>query len=605
MYSLDFETEAIVFGSKTPPKPVGCALRLPDGEKHYFAWGHPTGNNCTEDEFLAVLKPIWDLEMVGHNILGFDLKVAEYWFKLPPRDPLLTHDTLFQAYLIDPHAPSLKLKDLASNWLGMATDAQQELQDWILNNVPECRTRNQTGAYICRAPGDLVGRYAIADADMSQELHDYCFPKLAEMLPPYDRERVLAPILAAIQQGGVRIDVPRLEVDYQIAIKKLHKLDELVRAKLKAPNLNPGSDKELVCALQGAGYDGFLLTPTGRLSANKESLEGVLSKDPELQRMLRSRALYSTLTGTFMGPWLAYARMNGGTINPSYNQVRNPEGYGTRTGRLSSSNPNGQNIPGPQDEKEYEGHDYFGDPYPLMRSYCLPDEGCVWYSIDFKSQEPRLAAHFEDGLLMKAYQEDPDLDPYQFVTELVGGDVVRKESKIIFLGLIYSMGAAALAAKLGCSQERATALRNAIRAHLPDVQALDRSCKRRFEMGLPIKTLGGRFCHVEPPSNGRVWAYKALNLLIQGSAADQTKEAIICAEESLDAHATKHEEAFGSRFHYRLLGTVHDEINLCAPLSHRQLIENIMLEAANALPCDVPMRISFGVGENWAEASKG
>ncbi len=594
MLSLDFETEAIIFGSATPPKPVGCALRYADGEKHYFAFGHPTNNNCTWEEFEKELRLHWDNIMVGHNIIGFDLWVAEYWFKLPPRDPLLTHDTLFQSYLIDPHAPSLKLKDLASDWLGMSTDAQQELQQWILANVPECRTINQTGAYICRAPGDLVGRYAIADADMAQNLHDYCYPKIEEMMAPYDRERVLAPILTKIQHGGIRIDVERLEKDHLIATGKLHKLDQLIRAHLKAPDLNPGSDKDLVCALKDAGYEGFLLTPTGRPSANKASLEAVLSKDPELQRMLRSRALYSTLVGTFMGPWLNYAKMNGGTINPSYNQVRNPDGYGTRTGRLSSSNPNGQNIPGPQDEKEYEGHDYFGDTYPLMRSYCLPDEGCVWYSIDFKAQEPRITAHFEDGALMQAFIDDPDLDPYIFVMETVGGDVSRKDSKIIFLGLIYAMGAAVLAGKLGCTIERATALRNAIRMAIPDVVQLDRDCKRRFELGLPIKTLGGRFCHVEPPSNGRQWAYKALNLLIQGSAADQTKEAMIYAEEEL---------AFMD-FYSRMLGSVHDEINLCAPLEQKDIIFNIMLAAANALPCDVPMRISFGYGNNWAEASK-
>jgi DNA polymerase I len=604
MYSLDFETEAIIFGSKTPPKPVGCALMYPDGDKHYYAFGHPTNNNSDWESFSLLLESIWHEEMVGHNILGFDLKVAEYWFGLKTRDPLLTHDTLFQAYLIDPHAPSLKLKDLASDWLGMATDEQQELYQWIVTNVPECRTLKQAGEYICRAPGDLVGRYAMADVSMAKELHEYCYPKLEQMLAPYDRERVLAPILANIQQGGIRIDMDRLEVDYLCAVKKLHMLDSHIRAHLNAPQLNPGSDKDLVCALKNAGYEGFLLTPTGKPSANRESLEGVLAKDIKLQRMLRSRALYSTLTGTFMEPWLRYGKMNGGTINPSYNQVRNPEGYGTRTGRLSSSNPNGQNIPGPQDEQEYEGHDYFGDPYPLMRSYCLPDEGCVWYSIDFKSQEPRLTAHFEDGLLMAAYQKDPDLDPYIFVKDLVGGDTSRKESKVIFLGLVYSMGAAALAYKLGCSQERATALRNAIRASLPDVNNLDRSCKRRFELGLPIKTLGGRYLNCEPPSNGRVWAYKSLNLLIQGSAADQTKEAMIYAEETLAHHAKKHEEAFGHNFPFRLLGSVHDEINLCAPLSHRALIERVMLEAVNALPCDVPMRISFGVGDNWAEAAK-
>jgi DNA polymerase I-like protein with 3'-5' exonuclease and polymerase domains len=228
-----------------------------------------------------------------------------------------------------------------------------------------------------------------------------------------------------------------------------------------------------------------------------------------------------------------------------------------------------------------------------MRSYCLPDEGCVWYSVDFKSQEPRLTAHFEDGRLLQAYQEDPELDPYIFVKDLIGGDTTRKESKVIFLGIVYAMGAQTLADKLECSNERATALRNAIKAHLPDIKNLEKDCKKRFELGLPIKTLGGRLCYCEPPTNGRTWAYKSLNLLIQGSAADQTKEAIIYAEEE------------GERFpHFRLLGTVHDEINLCAPTDHKRAIEQMMVEAANALPCDVPMRITMGVGNNWAEASK-
>jgi len=218
----------------------------------------------------------------------------------------------------------------------------------------------------------------------------------------------------------------------------------------------------------------------------------------------------------------------------------------------------------------------------------------VWYSVDFRAQEPRLAAHFEDGLLLDAFRGNPDLDPYIFVMELVGGDVTRKDAKVVFLGLLYSMGAAALADKLGCDTARATALRNAIRAAIPDVNSLDRDCKRRFELGLPIKTLGGRFVHCEPPSNGRVWAYKALNLLIQGSAADQTKEAIVYASKALAA----------SDFYSRLLGTVHDEINLCAPENKHDAVYETMLEAANALPCDLHMAITMGVGNTWAEACK-
>jgi DNA polymerase-1 len=529
------------------------------------------------------------MELVGHNIFGFDLEVAMHWFKLPPRDPLITHDTMFEAYLIDPNTPSLHLKDLASGWLGMPPDDQQELYDWIMANVPECRTRKQCGAYICRAPGDLVGKYAESDTEMAFRLHEYCYPKLDEMHAPYDRERTLAPILASIKKRGIKINVEQLRHDYKIAMEKLHTLDQLIRERLHSPNMNPGSDRELVTALQSAGYKGFLTTPTGKLSANKASLEKVLSSDKELQTMLKSRATYSTLTGTFMGPWLELAEANGGTINPQYNQVRNAEGYGTRTGRLSSSAPNGQNIP------DEQGLDYFGDHFPNMRSYCLPDDGCVWYSFDFKAQEPRVTAHFEDGIFLQAFNDDPEMDPYIFVMELVGGDVTRKDCKVILLGLIYAMGAQVLADKLECSYERASSLRNAIKAHMPDIVRLDRDCKRRFELGLPVKTLGGRFCHCEPPSNGRVWAYKALNLLVQGSSADQTKEAIIYSEEALET------EIPGE---FRLLGTVHDEINLCAPLEYKDMIFKIMTEAANALPCDAPMRLTMGIGKTWAEAAK-
>lgn len=596
MYTLDFETEEIIEESPTPPRPVGCAIREPDGKSFYYAFGHPEGNNCSQDQFVTYLKSIWHEPMLGYNIHGFDMKVAEYWFDLPPRDPLLTEDAMFLAYLKDPHVPSLRLKDLARDWLGIPPDNQEAMNNWILTNVPECRTLNQCGRFISRAPGDIVGPYAIDDCEMTYQLHMYLSTIQETQAVPYDRERTLAPILAGIKQQGIRIDMERLGKDALAAREKLFKLDDMIRKRLKSPNLNPGSDKELVLALQGAGFENFLLTPTGRLSANKASLEQVLSADPELKHMLRSRATYDTLVGTFMFPWMRLAEANGGTINPSYNQVRNPEGYGTRTGRLSSSNPNGQNIPGPQGDNEYEHHDYFGDPFPLMRSYCLPDPGTVWYSCDFKSQEPRLTAHFEDGLLLAAYIADPEMDPYIFVKDLCGGDVTRKDAKVILLGLIYAMGAAVLAQKLGCDISRATALRNAIRAQLPDVVTLDRDCKRRFEYGLPIKTLGGRLVYCEPPSNGRIWAYKALNLLIQGSAADQTKEAMIYAHEKL--------EEWRWKVRGRLLGSVHDEINLCAPENISADVFNMMQDAANALPCDVPMRITMGVGANWAEAAK-
>lgn len=587
MYSIDFETEAIVEGAACPPRPVGLAIETQDGKTRYYAFGHPEENNCTEEEARAALLAIWDQPFVGQNILNFDIPVAQVWWGLPDRDPLLTHDTLFQAFLLNPHAKSLSLKPLCAEWLDMPSTDQETLHQWILKNVPECKGPSQAGAYISKAPGGMVGNYAQSDVHMARALHEHCIPRIASgMQQAYDRERRLAPILVDIKHRGIRIDVDRLKADYRLAMQKLHVLDDMVRTELNAPNLNTGSDAELVSSLKGAGYSGFLTTPTGKDSANKASLEKVLADNPRLQSMLRSRTLYATLTSTYFGPWVELCELNGGTINPAYNQVRNEEGFGTRTGRLSSSGPNGQNIPTDQ------GTDFFGDHFPDMRSYCLPDEGHIWLCADAKSQEPRIAAHFEDDLLMAAFQEDPELDPYEFVKELVGGDITRRDTKAVFLGILYAMGAATLAGRLNCSVERATTIRAAIRIALPGIVELDTDCKRRFSRGLPIKTLGGRLCYCEPPKNGRTWEYKALNLLVQGSAADQTKEAIIYIAGKV--------ATIGGR----LLGTVHDEISVSIPPGSEGEVLVWMDEAFNQLPCDVPMRAQAKWGESWAKAAK-
>jgi DNA polymerase-1 len=576
MITLDFETKAIQDFMPLLPEPVGCAIRFETGISHYYSWGHPTENNCTKEEFRDVLLQYWDGEILTQNGATFDIPIAEHWFNLPRRDPLLTHDTLFLAYLLDPHSPQLGLKWLAENWLGMPPDDQQELYDWIMRNT-ECKSRKKAGAYISEAPGGLAGKYACSDVEMTYDLFQYAFPKVyPQMAEAYHRELQLAPILADLQNRGVRCDVERLERDTVVGLNTLHDLDSKIREVLKVESLSLDSDAELVGALKNRGFTNFLSTPTGKVSAAKDSLDVALADDPELRELLRKRATFATLTSTFMLPWLEAAKANGGRIHASYNQVRNPDGYGTRTGRLSSSKPNFQNVPGD-----------LGPGFPLMRSYLLPEQGHVWVCGDFSNQEPRITAHFEDGRLAQEYGANPTLDPYLFVAELCG--VTRKQAKTILLGIIYAMGQATMAEGMGGTPEEAGRLRNIIRATLPDVTQLDYDCKRRFQLGLPIRTLGGRMYHCEPPKNGRRWEYKALNTLIQGSAADQTKEALIYVHKNLLSGE-------------RILGTVHDEISISCPASRVEAIIAIIDKAANALPCDVPMRMDTNFGSTWADA---
>lgn len=582
MLTVDIETKAIEDGSPALPEPVGCAIKQPGRPGFYMSWGHASNNNCKREDFENVLKQIWNQEWVTHNGLGFDVEVLGHHFGLPRRNPLITHDTLFLSYLHNPHARELGLKPLAEDWLGMAPEEQDELHNWIMRNT-SCTRKGQAGAHIWEAPGDLAGRYAIGDVDRTEALFELVQPVALAMPQAYNRERMLAPILASIQHRGVRCDLGRLKTDYHAAMLAKAHLEQLIREHLHQPaSFNPGSDKELGAVLLALGYEGFLTTPSGKLSMARPSLEKVLQSDPVLMSLLKSRSIYDTLTGTFMSSWIEYAEKNGGYIHASYNQVRNPDGYGTRTGRLSSSRPNFQNVP-----KDL-GLDYFNEPFPEMRTYLLPDPGQVWVCGDFKNQEPRLTAHYEGGALMQAFIEDPNLDPYLFVASLCG--VVRHEAKQILLGLIYAMGAAALGERLGSDAARATMLRNMVRAALPDVMELDRDCKDRFARGLPIRTLGGREYYCEPPANGRRWEYKALNTLIQGSAADQAKESLIYMHPRVNV--------LGGR----ILGTVHDEISVSCLERDVEKTEQLMQEAANYLPCDVPMIIDVGSGHNWAEA---
>lgn len=589
MVELDIESKAIIKGAPIEKAtPVGVALGIPreDGltRRLYLAWGHPEGNNCTKEEAREVIRKYWDRPLLTHNGCGFDVPNLASYFDLPERDPTLTHDTLFAAYLNNPHARSLRLKDLANDLCGIAPDEQKDMYDWILKNVPDCRSIKDCGAYISETPVSVSGPYAVGDIYRTREIWDFLYPAVSDMEQAYQREQRLAPVLADMKRRGIRVDVGRLKDDTHKANLKKAMLDDMIRKHLAAPNLNPGSDKELGALLLERGYEGFLLTPKGKVSMARPSLEAALESDPVLKSLLKSRSIYDTLIGTFMEPWLRYALDNDGRIHPSYNQVRNPEDYGTRTGRLSSMDPNAQNVP-----KDL-GLDHWGDEFPNMRTYLLPEVGQVWFCGDFKSQEPRLTAHYEAGVILQAFIADPLMDPYKFIMNLVGQGVTRHQSKQIFLGLVYAMGAETLAAKLGCTSAYASQLRNVVKAYLVDVVELDKDCKKRFRMGLPIRTLGGRIYYCEPASNGRSWEYKALNTLIQGSAADQNKEAMIYLRPRIvDIHG-------------RILTTVHDEINSSIFEKDYDYVHQIYQEAANALPCDCPMIMDTGMGDNWATA---
>lgn len=589
IHTIDFETEAIGPHPDYPPRPVGVSIWYHDAEKPiYLSWGHPNGNNSTFEAAKYTLAAIWDNDLLMHNA-RFDMEVAHKWMGLPwPKDPTKIHDTLYLIYLYDAHADSLSLKPSAHRILGIAPDEQDALR---LHLAAKGYAGKDWGAHISKADGSIVEAYACGDTYRTRKLFEPLLDHVNKngMLGAYRREQRLAPILSDNERDGIRVDLTKLQEDlyhweqvYERVTK--HLLQEI-------GDCNPDSSAELAAALLKSGRareSDFSRTPTGRLSTSKDSIANAV-KDPVLVSLLGYRGQLKTLLTTFMRPWEKIASECNGRLHPQFNQVRG-DFYGTRTGRLSSSNPNFQNVP-----TEFKGEPPAGLPHlPPMRRYILPDDGHVLVASDFNGQEMRIAAHFAEGRAADIYRTNPRADFHAVVSDILkkeaGLDLPRKDVKITGFSLIYGSGIGALSELLGVDRATASRIRQHYFDALPGFQELMYDVSERGRMGMSVKTWGGRHIYAEPAKmvNGGMWTfeYKLLNHLIQGSAADQTKEAIVRA-----GYKTKHR---------RFLITVHDEnVYSVNPNLLAHEIEEIKASMEDQPNWDVPFKAEVEYGPNW------
>jgi DNA polymerase I-like protein with 3'-5' exonuclease and polymerase domains len=282
--------------------------------------------------------------------------------------------------------------------------------------------------------------------------------------------------------------------------------------------------------------------------------------------------------------------------------MRSDDG-GTVTGRLSMANPNLQQVPA--------RHEVIG---PMVRSLFLPEEGELWASNDFSSQEPRLLVHYANLLslpgaetMVQAYQNDPDTDFHQMVADMAG--IKRKAAKTIGLGLMYGMGKNKLAGQLDLSLDEASELIEQFHKNVPFLKGTVNAVMKRIDhpaSGGAIRTLLGRKCRFplwEPMEWGvnkamphaqaiieygqrikRAGTYKGLNRLIQGSAADQTKAAMVALHKA----------------GYKPILQVHDELALS--VKNREEAEAAAEIMAQAARLEVPSRCDVEVGPSWGEA---
>jgi len=609
---IDFETLPIAARPIYPPAPVGVAVRVPGKKSRYLAWGHINGrNNATWEDGRRTLAELYDSRrpLVFHNA-KFDLDVADehMGLPLPPWDRV--HDTVPMLFLRDPRASTYSLKPSAEAILGQAPDERNAVEDWLMEHQPvpgvklsrSQNSDNYVGAFIAYAPPEVVGPYAVGDVDRTHDLFVKVLAELTsrKMLDAYDRERRLLPAIMEMERAGVRVDHRRLSRDVERYSKAQVAVDAWLAKRLKTPGLNVNSGDELVAALLKAGVateDGLGWTDGGKsgvkkVQTNKEALEEGVT-DPQILAVLRYRSQLKTFVGTFMRPWCETASETGGLIYTTWNTTRVDRGdgmAGARTGRASST-PNFQNIP--KKTEPLFHHEKAGLPrapiellpLPQVRSYIVPlYQGHVLIDRDYSQQELRILGHFEGAVLMKAYLANPWLDVHDhartLINQMLQANLDRKPIKNTGFGLIYGMGLGLLAAKSKTTVEMAKRIRGAYLAIFPGLKAMYADMKARAAANKPIRTWGGREYYCEAPKlvNGQMrrFDYKLLNVLVQGSAADCTKDAIIRYHEAKPRH-------------HRLLMSVHDELLSSVPREERDEGMELLRWCMETIQFDVPM----------------
>ena len=560
--------------------------------KGYYPVNHQGGGNLPRSKVFKWIQEVLktDAAKIMHNA-QYDLG----WIRSmgwEVKGPII--DTMVTAALVDENRRSYSLNNLSIEMLG-EMKSETELKEEAAQRGLDAK------AELWKMPAMAVGFYAEQDAVLTLKLwhHLKTFVKKEQLQTIWNTEMELLPILIKMREVGIRIDLDKAEI-----LKKQFKTLEssLITEikKLSGVAVDIWAARSVAKAFDAVGIKYDL---TEKSKAPSFTTNWLTNNEHPLAKLIREAREVNKLHSTFIDSFLRFSHK--GRIHAEINQLRSDTG-GTVSGRLSYSNPNLQQIPARN--KEYG---------KLIRGLFLPEEGCKWGSFDYSQQEPRLVVHYAattdkklGGLagadvLIKAYRED-DADFHQVVADMA--NIPRTQAKTINLGIFYGMGQAKLAKQLGITVEEAKAILAEYNNKVPFVKQLaNRVQKQASETGA-VKTIGGRKCRFnlyEPKSYGlflaltekeyimehgslssarRAMTYKALNRLIQGSAADQVKIAMVnCYKAG----------------HIPML-QIHDE--LCFNIESESDEKNIINVMENSVELEVPNKVDVSIGDNWGEA---
>jgi DNA polymerase I-like protein with 3'-5' exonuclease and polymerase domains len=558
---------------------VGVAVAV-DKWSGYYPIAHEGGGNMDRKKVLKWFQGVLNTPAVKifHNAM-YDV----CWIRalgLSINGKIV--DTMIASALVDENQMRYDLNNCSKRYTGKTkseSDLYQAAKDWGVDAKAE----------MYKLPAIYVGAYAEKDAEITLELWKELKKEIQhqDINSIFELETELFPCLVDMRFLGVRVDV-------QAAHQLKEKLIEEEKALLLEVKKQSGVDTQIWAARSIAQVFQKLDLPydhtekTNSPSFTKNFLQN--HPHPLVKRIARAREINKAHT-TFIDTILKHNHK--GRIHAEINQLRSDNG-GTVTGRFSYANPNLQQIPA-RDK----------DLGPAIRSLFIPEEGHTWGCFDYSQQEPRLVVHYATlqnlyGVdeVLEAYR-DGDADFHTIVADMA--EIPRSQAKTINLGLFYGMGKNKLQAELGVSKDKAEELFRQYHNKVPFVrQLMDNVMKRSQDRG-QIRTLLGRLCRFhlwEPnqfgihkalphdaalaehgPGIKRAYTYKALNRLIQGSAADMTKKAMI---ELHKAKITPHIQ-------------VHDELDISVD-GNADKIKEIMEDAVSL---EVPNKVDYESGPNW------
>ena len=553
--------------------------------KGYFPIAHEGGGNMDKVKVLYWLKDVLESSStkIFHNAMYDVCWLKKMGFKI--NGDIVC--TMIAAAVTDENRFRYDLNSLSWHYLGYGKNEgalKDAAEEWGIDPKSE----------MYKLPSMHVGSYAERDAEVTlglwQEMKKEIINQDLEDI--FDLETELFPCLVDMRFKGVRVDI---EKAHQMKTE-FKKAEQELLHKIKGET---NIDTQIWAARSIANvFDVLRLEyPRTEKTEAPSFTKNFLQEHthPVVNMIAQAREINKAHT-TFIDSILRFEHK--GRIHAEINQLRNAGG-GTVTGRFSYQNPNLQQIPARNK-----------DLGPKIRSLFIPEQGHKWGCFDYNQQEPRLVVHYASLYklpsvydVIDSYKEDNTADFHQTVADMA--DIPRSQAKTINLGLFYGMGKAKLQAELGVTKEKAAELFNTYHGKVPFVKQLMEKASNRAQDRGQIRTLLGRLCRFhlwEPNSFGmhkamnhedalrehgpgikRAYTYKALNKLIQGSAADMTKKSMLdLYKEGIIPHIQ-----------------IHDE--LAVSITGEEEAKKIIEIMENAVTLEVPNKVDYEFGSNWGD----